>query len=92
MKKNAFKINEPSEASCPDSATAAREEPAASRPQTGIARSPCIPNPFGPGTPEADALRGAMSFLFTLIVFYEELIDSRGAANRGDRSGAAKLQ
>jgi hypothetical protein len=32
-----------------------------------------VPMPFEPDSREADALRGALSFLFSLIAFYDEL-------------------
>ncbi len=35
--------------------------------------APSVPMPFELDSSEADALRGAISFLFSLITFYDEL-------------------
>jgi len=49
-------------------------------------------NPFEPHTPEAEALRGAMSLLLMLIVFCDELIKAPapGACTPGDDRGGIK--
>ncbi len=46
--------------------------------EPGSAQS--LPTPFDPHTKEAHALRGAFSFLFTLIAFYTELLDQDALA------------
>ncbi len=42
---------------------------------------PAVLMPFEPNTQEARALQGAISFLFTLIVFYDELIQQNAPAD-----------
>src|SRR3974390_2328504 len=66
------------------------ESPSDSLMRTEKVSGVAAPMPFEPHSPEADALRGAMSFLFILIAFYDELIES-GAPDAGDpaRSGLA---
>ena len=43
-----------------------------------------VPMLFEPGTQEADALRGALSFLFTLIAIYGELLELDAHASYED--------
>ena len=42
---------------------------------------PAVLIPFEPNTQEARDLRGALSFLFALIVFYDELIEQNAPAD-----------
>jgi hypothetical protein len=46
--------------------------------ETG-AQAPSLLMPFEPDSQEAEALRGALSFLFTLITSYDELLATEGA-------------
>ncbi len=43
--------------------------------RTKVQSLPGVLNPFEPDSQEAVALRGAMSFLFTLITVYGELLE-----------------
>jgi hypothetical protein len=42
---------------------------------------PAVLMPFEPNTEEARNLQGALGFLFTLIAFYDELIEQNVPAN-----------
>jgi hypothetical protein len=53
------------------------------------APAPSVPMPFGLDSHEAEALRGAISFLFSLITVYDELTLAalEGASNSNEETG-----
>ncbi|MGO9984112.1 MAG: hypothetical protein ACLPIX_07875 [Rhodomicrobium sp.] len=69
-----------SETFSPNSGAPARKTRANSLTQTVAPELSGLTMPFEPQSEEADALRGAISFLFTLIAFYDELIEADGTA------------
>lgn len=68
-------------------AAATCEAPSDGSMRTEEVNGVAVPTPFEPHSPEADALRGAISFLSSLIAFYDELIES-GSFGAGDPAGS----
>ncbi len=92
MRKFVTGAGRKSEPSVPDCGTKELHEvPADKLRQTEGVNVPGALVTFDPDTREAQALRGALSFLFTLITFYGELLeqDASAADGRSDRGDSS---
>jgi len=54
-----------------------REVPADGPAETEVLGTSGVPMPFEPHSPDAEALRGAFSFLFALICYCSEMVAAR---------------
>ncbi len=67
------------------------EDPSGGETETEEPGTQTVHMPFEPQTAEAEALRGAFSFLFMLITFYSELLEQDALIADGAESQGAGL-